>query len=176
MPWGLKMRSVFGNDFCTIVVAKRILKAIYASMQVCNDIFEVFCCFNERFAMLPHFLCAFLILSYAICDCPLAFLDLITAFIAIIYKLLISHNFFDVLNHLRGFLSKESATRAALVSAWASVSQRRTESSRRANLPSRLGFAAMVEPDTIDEPVLLKIEDCICAYLLRLISSKFINM
>lgn len=42
------------------------------------------------------------------------------------------------------------------------------------NLPVKLGLLAVEkpEPDTIEEPVLLKMDDCIWAYLVLLNSSK----
>jgi hypothetical protein len=47
-------------------------------------------------------------------------------------------------------------------------------SSMRENLPVRLSLLAelMLDPDTIDDPVLLKMDDCIWANLVLLIYSK----
>jgi len=72
----------------------------------------------------------------------------------------------------RWFLSYTKYTLAALVNSWASVSIYLTVSSIIENFPVKFNLEpeeAKFDDDCINDPVLLKIVDCICAYLFLLI-------
>lgn len=121
----------------------------------------------------PHLLSYFFIFSDAICNRFFVFFDLFNAFSTILIQLFFRDYSFDVVNHSLWFLNRRIFTLRDLIRVWAYVSMLRTESYMIVNFPVRFSLLVelRIEPETIDDPVLLNNDDCIWAYLVLFISS-----
>jgi hypothetical protein len=107
---------------------------------------------------------------------PLVLLHLLHAAGSILGKFLLGDDLLHLVENSLRFLNERWGTLAPLVSACASVSMLLTVYSIAENLPVRLSLLVDVkeEPETIEDPVLLKMDDCIWAYRVLLISSKLL--
>jgi hypothetical protein len=137
-------------------------------MQTHHRVLQLLSRLPHLLTLPPQPLRPLIILSRSIRDSPLVFLHLLQTFNSVLSQLLISNYLLHLLYFSTRLLDILLATRAALVRAWVSASISAVVSSIMENLAVRP--ILVVETGGEEGEVLLRIEDCICAYRLRLVS------